>query len=141
MERDEVKNRARKAARARKVGKDACCILCGETAPEVLDRKPRSHIQKHHVLGKAHDGEITVPVCLNCHAKIHERYRDNDVNLSSANQAQFLEILSNILNAIGTFLQQLGQTLIDCSVRLCLVIQHLDLYFPKWREKAVKSLV
>src|SRR5580704_6493640 len=51
------------------------CIYCGCTDPLVV--RPR-RIQRHHFLSGKRDS-ITVPVCLNCHAVVHEHLRDAEV--------------------------------------------------------------
>jgi hypothetical protein len=48
------------------------CWACGCTDPFVLRRVTYSFLEKHHVLGRANDSDLTVPLCFNCHALITE---------------------------------------------------------------------
>jgi hypothetical protein len=66
------------------------CVLCGYSDPLALIAKPLPWIkqrmsptllQKHHVVGKQHDGQLIVLLCLNCHQLVHRRYLDAGVDL------------------------------------------------------------
>ena len=48
------------------------CIYCGYAEPVALRRVSRKYLRKHHVLGRNHDPDLTVFVCLNCHALVHD---------------------------------------------------------------------
>jgi hypothetical protein len=48
------------------------CIYCGYAEIAALRRVSRKLLRKHHVLGGNHDPDLTVLVCLNCHALLHE---------------------------------------------------------------------
>jgi len=57
-------------------------MICGESnletliplTPDWLEAHgvPRSLIEMHHPVGEAHDRELIVPLCRNCHAKATE---------------------------------------------------------------------
>ena len=57
-----------------------CCVYCGNTNPLVL--RLRRRIEDHHVFGHKRDS-VTVPICLNCHAVVHEGLRDAEVPMTS----------------------------------------------------------
>ena len=58
------------------------CIYCGYAEPVALRRVSRKYLRKHHVLGRNHDPDLTVFVCLNCHALVHdEKLPDAEVDL------------------------------------------------------------
>jgi hypothetical protein len=69
----------------------AVCILCGYANPMFLivvtlewlkaHMAPISLLQNHHLWGRKHDLELTVPVCPNCHVEITENYRQEDVRM------------------------------------------------------------
>ena len=50
-----------------RLGPDARCVMCGETAGLMPVR--RSILEQHHVAGEAHEPELTIVVCRNCHAE------------------------------------------------------------------------
>lgn len=50
------------------------CMYCGFAGNPVA-------FHKHHPLGKNHDPEFTVLICLNCHALAHEILRDAGIDL------------------------------------------------------------
>jgi hypothetical protein len=58
------------------------CIYCGCAELVALRRVSRKFLQEHHVLGRHHDPRLTVFVCLNCHALLHdEMLPEAEVNL------------------------------------------------------------
>jgi hypothetical protein len=58
------------------------CIYCGYAEPVVMRRVSRRFLLEHHVLGRQHDPLLTVFVCLNCNALLHqEMLPDAEVDL------------------------------------------------------------
>jgi hypothetical protein len=66
------------------------CVFCGYADPLALIAKPLTWVeqrvppkllQDHHVVGREHDGQLTVLLCLNCHQLVHRRYLDAGVDL------------------------------------------------------------
>jgi hypothetical protein len=58
------------------------CIYCGYGEPVALRRVSRKNLLEHHVLGRNHDSDLTVIVCLNCNAVVHdEMLPDAEVDL------------------------------------------------------------
>lgn len=58
------------------------CIYCGHGELVTLRRVSRKYLREHHVLGRNHDPDLTVFVCLNCHALVHdEMLPDAEVDL------------------------------------------------------------
>ena len=49
------------------------CIYCGYEELVALRRISRRLLPEHHVFGRNHDPDLTVFVCLNCHALVHDR--------------------------------------------------------------------
>lgn len=70
-----------------KLGADRpACIYCGYAEVVALRRVSRRHLREHHVLGRNHDLDLTVFVCLNCHALVHDEMLPNagvDLELQS----------------------------------------------------------
>jgi hypothetical protein len=48
------------------------CVYCGYAEPVALRGVSRKFLREHHVLGRNHDPNLTVFVCLNCHALLHD---------------------------------------------------------------------
>jgi len=62
------------------------CIYCGHSELPALRRISRKHLREHHLLGRNHDPDLTVFVCLNCHAMVHDEMLPNagvDLELES----------------------------------------------------------
>ena len=57
------------------------CFYCGYAEPVALRRLCRKCLIKHHQLGRKHDPNLVVLVCLNCHAVLHETLPDAEVDL------------------------------------------------------------
>ena len=63
-------------------GERPACIYCGHAELVALRRVSRKYLREHHVLGRHHDPDLTVFVCLNCHALVHdEKLPDAEVDL------------------------------------------------------------
>jgi hypothetical protein len=68
-----VRAARRKAELCERLGSERpACIYCGYAEIAALRRVPHKYLRKHHVLGRNHDPDLTVLVCLNCHALLHE---------------------------------------------------------------------
>ena len=83
MDRDPIKTAARARRRHERHGGDpSVCLLCGYSDLVALVRVspdwlmahgvPRSLLEEHHLAGRKHDPELTVPLCRNCHAEATE---------------------------------------------------------------------
>jgi hypothetical protein len=81
MSGDPIGDDVRKLRRARRLGPDAACVVCGETNSEQLRRISRSLLEQHHLAGRANVSELTVVVCRNHHAQLSEAQRSSGVNL------------------------------------------------------------
>lgn len=76
----------RKALRKDRFGSNDFCLFCGYACLEALTRISRrwleakgvptellNHLlEDHHVIGEAHDPDLIVTLCLNCHREITE---------------------------------------------------------------------
>ena len=134
MEYEPLQNDVRKTRRRRRLGANAVCILCGETAPETLRLVSRSLLEGHHVLGVSNDPNLRVPVCRNCHAKTTEAMHAAGVDLRHIPSRTILEVIVSILRALGAFFHALADTLFAWADRLLALIRALDTRYPQWRE-------
>src|SRR5512139_1072810 len=103
MEHDPILNDARKARRQQELGENAVCAFCGEPELSSLVRASQSVIDRHHVVGRAHDSELEIMLCRNCHAKETEALRDKGATMKPA--ATLLERLVAMFTALACFLE------------------------------------
>ncbi len=131
MQPNPMQNDARRARREQQLGPDAVCVLCGEADLWALILVKRSLLEQHHVLNRAHDPRLTVPLCRNCHAKLTEAYRQAGASTKAA--PTLLERLVAVLRAVGVFLRSLGDACLRYAERLLAFIAGLDAHGRSWR--------
>ena len=119
------KTARREARQRRRVPRDACCIFCGESDPRVLEM--------HHVLGRAHEPDVTAPVCTNCHRKESDRQIREEVPLSGTDNLP--DRLAAILGALAAFLRSLADLLDRLADQVKAFIGNLDARLPDWRTE------
>ena len=106
-------NPARAARRARELrdkleSEQPVCLYCGFAEIAVLRRVSRRLLENHHLFGKNHDPNLTVPVCPNCHALQHERLLDASVDLRP--EANPVKRVIMMLRAEAVHLETLADT-------------------------------
>lgn len=81
--------------REQRLGSDRFCLRCGYGCLEALTRVTRAWLEangfdrdyltrlleKHHVTGEAHDPDLVITLCLNCHREITEGLAREGVNM------------------------------------------------------------
>ena len=81
-----IRTARRKLLREERVGSDAFCLFCGYACLESLTQVSRKWLEakgisqslldrlleEHHIIGEAHDPDLMVTLCLNCHREITE---------------------------------------------------------------------
>jgi hypothetical protein len=108
---------ARHAERIRKLGPGPhICMFCGIADPLLLiakpfhwleGRVPRSVLELHHVLGRNHDKNLTVLLCVLCHFSVSEGYLQAGIELQTEpNPDKRIKLM---LRAEATFLRQLAE--------------------------------
>jgi hypothetical protein len=126
-------NRHQRAHRRRAaLGDTVVCVMCGETAPEALRQLPARLFEQHHVFGRQHDPETTVPVCASCHAKLSAGQVDDRIPLSAATTS--LERQHAMLGALGSALRVIGEALIAWGQRGERMVEGLDQDYKGWRD-------
>ena len=133
MSSDPLGPAVRKTRKVRKLGPNARCIGCGLSNPSVLVRVKRTVLEQHHPLGNAHEPDLTVPVCRNCHARLSAGQTDDGVRLEP--QPTGLERLVAIFQAFVSFLGALAKILLEWVIRGLAFIAGLDSDYQGWREK------
>jgi hypothetical protein len=134
VEFDPIQNDARTIRRQRRLGPDAACVLCGISTPAVLRRVRRSLLQRHHVPGDAIDPDLTVLLCLNCHAIESAGQLAREADLDHQRERTLLDVLIAILGESGAFLSRLGARLSEWAERLRAFVGALDSAMPQWRQ-------
>ena len=118
------KRTARRVAKQRRrLPPDARCVACGESAPEALEC--------HHVMGRAHQRDLTAPLCRNCHAKATEEQLREETPLRATENLP--ERLAAILGALAAFFRFLADSLDRLAEQLKAFIGSLDARCPGWR--------
>ena len=130
MEKDPIKNDARKAKREMRLGKDAKCAWCGISNLESLTLEKRSLIENHHVVGRANDADLVIPLCRNCHGVATEKSRQTGVSMKKPETVLHKTI--NVLRALGAFFSHLAQKCCEWASELSAFILALDKKHPDW---------
>jgi hypothetical protein len=84
------------------------CFYCGYAEPVALRRVSRKFLQEHHLLGRNHDPDSMVFICLNCHALAHEKLLDAEVDLQP--EADPVKRVAMMLRAEAVHLEMLAST-------------------------------
>ncbi len=107
------------------------CVLCGEDRLFTLHAR-----QGHHVAGRVNDPELTVVVCLNCHAEQTEGHRRVGVRLRDdpVVPPTQLDRLAATLAGAGVFLRELGDRSAEWADYLRRLVPALDDRVPGWRQ-------
>lgn len=131
MDIDPLKTEVRRVRREDRLGKGAVCVLCGEPELECLTDVSERLIEGHHPVGKAHEPDITVPVCQNCHLKLHEQMRREGADLRD--QPTFLERLLQMLRSLAALFVMIGEALSRWAQQVERLVRQLDRGYPEWR--------
>lgn len=83
----------------------------------------------------ANDANLTVIVCLNCHASLSEAQRESGVELRNLGGRSSLEQLEAVLRGLADFFALLVQALRRWADKLAKTISRLDRDHPGWREQ------
>jgi hypothetical protein len=79
---ERIKREVRRAKRARQLGENPICILCGYSSPYGLTVLTRSVFERHHPLGWRNDWGLIITVCRNCHWEQTETIRDEGIAMT-----------------------------------------------------------
>jgi hypothetical protein len=135
MDEDEViRAEVRRTRRQVKLGPDACCLLCGEKNPDVLRLVNRTLLDEHHVAGVGNLEELKVPVCANCHRKLHGKLSDMGLDFEKPAKRVVLEVLYYLVMGMSVFFAQSAHLLQLLGRALRALIGSLDAHFDGWRE-------
>jgi hypothetical protein len=129
---DPISTERRRSNRARRLGPNAACALCGETNPDALSLQRRSVLEVHHVAGRANDEELTVVVCLNHHGRLSAAQHDAGV-FRDPTAGSVLGRVINAIRSLATFAELLPDFLHRVASVLEQLVELLDASLPQWR--------
>ncbi len=75
------------------------CLQCGR----------KIGLERHHVAGRNHDGELVAPLCQACHAQVTENSRRADIDMRY--EPNSAERVRKALKATAVFLRMLAEAL------------------------------
>ena len=92
-----IRTARRKALREERLGKDAFCLFCDYGCLESLTQVSRKWLESkgvspdwlkrlledHHGVGEAHDPDLLITLCLNCHREVTEGLAREGVSMRS----------------------------------------------------------
>lgn len=129
---DPIQNAVRTKRREKRVGEDAACLLCGHEELSALTDADRSLLEDHHVAREANDGELTVPLCRNCHASVHEGIRE--IGQNRGEPETLLHRIYNILRILAEFFEEAAEACRRWARQLRQLIERLTNHDPNWKE-------
>ena len=93
------KTAVRESKQRRRLPPGAVCATCAESAPNVLEQ--------HHPMGQAHEPDLTVVLCKNCHGKATEGQLQEEVEFRATDS--FLERIAAIFGSLAAFFRFLAE--------------------------------
>jgi hypothetical protein len=127
MTKDKNPKRAarREGKQQRRVPAGAVCARCGKSKPYLLEL--------HHPMGKAHEADLVVILCKNCHAEATEGQLREEVPLSATDN--LLDRVAAIFDALATFFRFLAESFNRLAGQVRDFIGSLDGKYPEWRTE------
>jgi hypothetical protein len=89
-------------------------------------------LELHHLVGRHHDGKVTVVLCRTCHAIVTELYLRTGVSMGTS--AHVLDRVVALLRALGTFFPQVGNACVRWARDVERYVAALDAKYPGWRD-------
>jgi hypothetical protein len=130
---DNFANEAARKQRLKALYEGKACARCGETNAEMLGAYSR--IDLHHLAGRAHDPNLVVYLCRNCHAVAAAQLKEvGVVDLSPKPKRNLLEVIAILLRAMGRTLKDWGEQMLEFGERLFDYIEAQDARDPSWRD-------
>jgi hypothetical protein len=125
-----IRSAAREALRKERFGANDFCFFCGYACLESLTQVSRNWLEArglptevieklfedHHVHGEAHDPNLTVTLCLNCHRAITEGLTRGGATMSPENN--IVKSTAIRLRASAAFFDLLAISYRNCAKQL-----------------------
>lgn len=117
-----IRTARRKLLREERVGSDAFCLFCGYACLESLTQVSRkwleakgiSHsrldrlLEEHHIVGEAHDPDLMVTLCLNCHREITEGLACEGVSMRP--EKNLRRLIASVFRASAVLFESLASS-------------------------------
>ena len=117
-----IRTARRRALRQHRLGENAFCLLCGYACLEGLTQVSRKRLEargvprqlldrlleEHHIVGAAHDPDLTVTLCLNCHKEITEGLAREGVSMRP--ERDLYRVIVYVLRASAVLFDFLAQS-------------------------------
>jgi hypothetical protein len=117
-----IRTARRKSQREERFGSDSFCLLCGYGCLESLTRVTQQWLEakgfdrgqlarlleKHHVAGEAHDPDLLVTLCLNCHREITEGLASEGISMRPENDHR--KLIAPMLIASAVLFESLAKS-------------------------------
>ena len=116
MDRSPNATALREARRLQELGDSpSVCAFCTYEGPVIVVTEkwlkafgvPKKLLEDHHVSGKKHDSELTIPLCHNCHDECHEGILREGVRLQPAKDER--ERIALSLEAEAAFFERYAE--------------------------------
>ena len=115
-----IRTARRRSKRKDRLGPDAFCLFCGYACFESITCATRQWLEargiprdrlnrlleEHHVVGEAHDPDLTVTLCLNCHREITEGLARDGVSMHP--QENLLKLIAFVLRGSAVLFDSLA---------------------------------
>jgi hypothetical protein len=121
---------ARRAERRRGLPPDSACVFCGITDPDVLRLAGGHVLEQHHPMGREHDSDFTVPLCLTDHMLCSLGQWDDSVPLGR--QQSGLDRAIAALQALASFFRQCWEAIGRLVANLVRHRDGLNASYPDW---------
>jgi hypothetical protein len=119
-DRQPIRTARRTMLREERLGSDAFCLFCGYACLESLTHVSRKWLEErgipkhrlnrlleeHHVVGQAHDPDLTVTLCLNCHREITEGLAREGVGMYP--EGNLCKLIALVLRASAVLFESLA---------------------------------
>jgi hypothetical protein len=115
-----IRTARRKLRMEERLGSNAFCLFCGYACLESLTLVTRRWLEErgiskdwmdrlleeHHVVGEAHDPDLTITLCLNCHRQITEGLACEGVDMHA--EKNLHKLIALILRASAVLFEHLA---------------------------------
>lgn len=132
MEANPMKNDARRGEVRRRLGEDPACLLCQCQTPVCLTKVNATLLERHHVVGRKVDDDLTATVCLNCHRPLQAGLKD--LGLEDRRPGSALEAAALSHLGLEDFLENLADSVGRRGRELLELMDRLDQEMPEWRQ-------
>jgi hypothetical protein len=117
-----IRRARRKVNRKKRLGINPFCLFCGYACLESLSRVscrwleersiPKDRLNQllelHHGLGEAHEPDVVITLCLNCHREITEGLASEGVSMHP--ETNLLKLMAGVLRSSAVLFESLAKS-------------------------------